>query len=656
MGNATIGMKYYRPTNYRHPRDTIMDIDSSTAPVDTNIGGVDTTIDVTTYDTASAEDSQRKLYPQTRYIDGLQPELQLFSTGRKYGWDVDFMLDGYRNDWLSGTNPGGLRANMFNLKLSGKDQQVTIGDFFQSGSEIYVSSKKVFGLKYETDLMEMGRGGQRFKLTALGGETERSLAIDDHNPDVPNDTIKQGFAVRQQMMGMGRLSAFAAPGLTIGAQVIHARDLKESILRSLVEDSDTTANKPIQGTTAGLDLEYRFHKDQLVLRMEGAGGYADSLDMETFEPRGRGSLAWKDAAAGSFGLGAEIGKYTGDISFTTVRPKYYSGGNPYLTQDQHQGKVTGSAMFSENTSADMEYELTLRNASYPSAEDIASKSSFGKAWKDSVGLQTAPMQNRVTLSSKHKFIGDLPEISFNYTFYLERYQKNDKGDGIDSAAVAYQETTYVTDATSGEILDTIYADTTWDSTYSFSFVAPSKMSDLKNTIGFGVKQPIPFLKNSNVKLDYRIQIQRDLGDYVADSLEGQKNSLQNQISGVVTTNHGKLAQSRFTAKYKTKSEVKSDRVTNGYEVSERLGLNIIPRKLRLTLDGSYRKDYNEEDAESGRESTLATAQTAGMDLKYTISNKLSTSLTANYEKNYDETTGTPNFRVIYGGLSMTYVF
>lgn len=590
VGNATLGFKYYKP---------FFDGDSGN---------------------------------QNRYIEGLQPEMQLFTTGRKYGWDVNLLMDTYRNNWLSGTNPGGVKFNLLNLKMNNENNGITLGDFFQNGSDLSVSSRKMYGLKYESQFMEMGRGDKRFNLTVAGGETERSLIIGDHNPDVPNDTIASGFAIRQQMLGMGRLSAIVIPGLTVGANAIHSRDLDQSIIRKNLTTSDLTSNKPLQSTMGSVDAEYRFYNDKLVARIEGAAGYADSLD-DNFVVKERPSdFSYTDAAAASFGLGAELGKVIADMQFTTVRPKYYSGGNPYLTPDQHEGKIGVSTQFSEKLSGGIDYNLTIRNASYT----IASNQS------------TSPIQSRGSVNGKYAFGKDLPELNFNYTIYTEMYDK------YDVVTLNVTDTTAEVDETTGDTSFTVRTSHDTSGEYGASII--------KNTFGIGIKEPLSFLKSSNVRVDYRIQSDKDKTSYLDPSTFGERDALQHTISGILSTRHLNKIANRFTAKYKIKNETKNNRKTDGYEINDRINFDPIPRKLKLALEGKYRNDFDIEDAinasgETERPTITSKSQSAVLELKYVISNKISANLTGNYEKNYDETEGSmDNYHVYYSGLNFTYVF
>lgn len=595
VGNATVGMKYYQPTN---------DVDT---------------------------------IKQNRYIEGLQPEMQLFMTGRKYGWDVNFLMDGYRNDWLSGTNPGGLRANLLNLRINSDDHDITVGDFFQNGTEISVSNRKVYGIKYDGQFAEMGRGEKRMKLTLLGGETERSLTVGDHNPDIPNDVIADGFAMRQQMMGMGRLNAIVFPGLTVGLQAIHSRDLQNSIIRKNVDAGTKTSNDPLQGNSGGIDAEYRFYKGLMVARAEVDVGMADSLD-SGFNPKARPSdFSYKNAIAGSMGYGAELGKYILDVQATTVRPSYYTGGNPYLTQDQNQGKISVSSQFNEQASAGLDYDLTMRNASYTL----------------DANQSTSPIQNRATLNGKYSFGAKRPELTGNYTMFFEAYQKRGQADLHKTVSVP---TTMEVDTTKTPP-DTTYGGYI-DRDSSYTVMGDYNTRMLKNMGGIDVKQPLTMLKSSYVKIGYRIQLDKDLTNYLDSTVNGYRDALQHTVNGMLATRFINRINNRFSAKYKIKTEEKSNREVTGYEINEAVDIDIKPRKLKLMLEGKYRNDNDAEDTESGgRSITQSSMRSAHAELKYTLSSRLSSSISGDYEKAYDETEGSmDNYHVFFGGLSLTYVF
>ena len=614
VGNATLEFKYFRPTDFEHPTDTVM-------TVTTTIKGSDTLADTTI---------AKKFYSQNRYIQGFQPELQLFSTGRKYGWDINLLVDSYRNTWLSGTNLGGIKANLLNFRMNSKNNTIVLGDFFQSGSDISVSNRKVFGAKYQGQFGNTGRGNKRFTLTTLTGETERPLAQGDHNPDVANDTIQDGFAVRQQIMSMGRLSVKIINGLTVGVHAIHSRDLQNSILRKTLKTNEKTSNKPIESIMEGLDLQYRFYKDKLIARIEGGAGYADSLDTLSFEKLQKPSdFTYKDAAAGSFGFGAELGKTIAELQITTVRPRYFTGGNPYLTQDQHSGHIGITTRFTESINAGIDHEITIRNASYTMAANQSEP----------------PMQNRTSLNSRFKAGKNSPELSLNYTFYDERYKKFD-------VVTLSNPDTIITINAEGDTNTTIRTDTS----------GQYKINTVKHIAGLNIKQPFVFLKSSYVRLGYRIQSETDKSGYLDSKDLGKRNSLQHQISGMLSARYARRVTDRLSAKYKLRNEKKNNRNVDGYEIRNRLIVDVFPRKLKLTMEGRYRKDINTEDIENNNGNTTQTttvgwSRTALGELKYTVSSKISASFIGNYEKNYDETEGSSdNYKVIFGGVSFTYVF
>jgi hypothetical protein len=181
---------------------------------------------------------------------------------------------------------------------------------------------------------------------------------------------------------------------------------------------------------------------------------------------------------------------------------------------------------------------------------------------------------------------------------------------------------------------------------------------MKNMGGMDIKQPIPQLKSSYVKVGYRIQHDKDLTNYLDSTLDGSRNALQHTVSGMVAARFLKKVNNRFSAKYKLKTEQKSNREITGYEVSEAVDLDILPRKLKLTVEGKYRKDNDSEDLETGgRGITVSFMQAAHMELKYVVSNRISSSISGDYEKTYDETEGSfDNYHVFFGGFNLTYVF
>lgn len=556
---------------------------------------------------------------QNKYISGPQPEMQVFATGRKFGMDLNILVDGHFNEWLQGTNPGGIKGNLVSMKLNSKNHETVLGDFYQGGSDISVSSRKVFGAKYTGNFVDMGRGGKKFKFLALGGETERALAVGDHNPDVPNDTIKDGLAVRQQVMGMGRLEATLVKDLIIGGKAVHSRDLGQSIFRHQLHDTDDTSNDPLQTYMGGADAQYKFGK--FILRAETNIGWADSLDSNFVVKEKASDFSYANRVAGMAGVGIEMGKTIGDLQFTAIRPHYYTGGNPYLTQDQYMLEAGVSSQLPGDVEAGIDYEYIRRNASNNLAEDSSSP----------------PQQNRVSLNGKYGVGKQLPEIGLSYTFYTEKYKK--------WGEETFETTVSDTDTVTGDITVS-----TEDSIVSRLY----KPFVIKNTPGISIKQPLFFLKSSYVKISYRLDLESDRTDYIDTTALGNKDGRQHQISGILSTRHLNRIYNRFSAKAKYKSEKENNRNIRGYEVGDRVVLTILPRHLKLTLEGNYRREYDEDDETAAVYSDF---RSGGGELKYNVSSKVSASVLGIYERSLDELDGSrENYRVYYGGLSITYVF
>ncbi len=610
VGNISAGLKYFIPTDTTHPKDTLITISNDS----------DTLI-------------SKKKYTQKQYINGLQPELQLFSTFRKYGWDVNLLVDAYRNDWLAGTTPGGIKANLINLRMNSGSNAIIVGDFFQNVSELSASNRKVCGIKYDGAFLNAGRGNKKLNLTILGGETETPLAERDHNPDSPNDTIQPGFAVYQQIMGMSRLSVNVTPTLKIGLNGIHCRDVAESVLRKTLDKDNKAANKPTASTSGGIDMEYRMLKDMIVVRAEGGIGIGDSLDTLSFEKIKKSEdFSIADAIAGSFGVGFEIKKVIADLQYSVVRPQYHTGGNPYLSLDQHTGKASVSVTASENLTTGLDYELTIRNASYTM----------------DINKSTPPILNRISLNSKYKTGKNLPELGANYSFYNERYDKYDVA------------TLNVTDTVSE--IDTLTDETTYTIRTSHDTSGEYSIATFKNSLHFDIKQPLVLLKSSYVKFGYSLQLDNDKTNYLDSTNNGKKDAYQHYFSGTFSLRHFKRIASTFSGKYKIKQETNGSRETDGYEIKNRTNINIIPRKLKLNLEGIYRKNSDAEDIEDTENNTyhkldIGKFYSASGEIKYTMSSKLSASLINTYENSYDETTGsTDNYNVFWSGLNFTYVF
>lgn len=589
IGNVTAGFKYYLPES---------DIDTA----------------------------KQTRYPgeqNEKYYAGLQPETQLFLSGRRGRADVNLLADFYGNQWVK------FRKNLFNLSINYADQSVVIGDFFESASETSISGRQITGLKFDNKVWEMGRGLKRLRFNLAAGETEVPKDSGDNDIDLYNEVVDSSLAVRQQITYVAATHVKPTYNSRIGVKGIIARDQTTNpFLRE--EITDTSGTDPIQAHSGHIDGEVTLMGGNLTLGAEVDLGDHDTLasdaEVAWYDPRIPQSvqkvfrkITDTDHFAGNVYANALVSSFDLGLSFTAVQPKFFAAGNPYLETDRRTLKFDVERQILENLGLQGGYEF---EQSYASEEFDSLEGNSGPLYR-----------NTVDLGGKYRPAENLPAFELEYTFDFQNRKE-------------YENVQWIFATVSG-------GDTTYDTTTEYS----DQYREVKNLIGISAKQR---LKNGiDYRLRYRFLHTKDLSHY-ADSTTGElETGMQHQVSARVAFKFKKLLRNKLRVKLTTKNEVRDSLEGLSYRISDEVRFNIIPRKLRLTVKGEYNNKVDDEfDDDLGKREEIVTRfWSFGGRVKYSITPKLSVTVMGRYEDAEDETVGsTENYDLKVGGLNVTYLF
>ena len=576
IGNVTTGMSYFVPQSFRHP-------------------------------------SQDTLISQTHYPEGIQPEIQLFASGRRGLVDVNLFADLYGNNWLA--KQGYVGKNMFNLTLTYAQQSLVLGDFFESGSETSISGRQMTGLKYSGNFWEMGAGIKRVEFKLAAGETEIPKDSGDHEINIYNEIVDSGMSVRQQITYLASLSFKPSKNSTVSARGIIARDqVDKPLFRAPVNDPG--APEPIQAQSGCIDGNVVLLKGKLEFYAELDLGTHDTLRDDSAE-----EIAWynpkvEKAIPEVFGMlnssdfinnyaltiGSRIScqGYNFDVNMLQIAPSYFSAGNPYLESDRRAAGVSVEKQFREDLSGNA--YMTLERLS----------------------LSNSPSdRNTFHVRGQYEAGENKPSLTVDYTMLYEKRDATER----------------------------IY---TQDTTFSSNYQDRA----LNNVIGLEGKQN--FKNGIGLTLRYQFLFDNDISDHADKSLQNKGDRFQHQVNGLFSFKIKKVIRNRLNFRLAFKDENRDSLRAVSCRIGDQVLLTLIPRKLTFLVGGNYSfKEENEYSNENNewKAPVFTSFYNCELEAKYSITSRISITAKGKYEKSYDQAEGSgENYRAKIGGLYLTYLF
>ncbi len=566
------------------------------------------------------------------YMDNVQPEVQLFASGKRGDVNVDLMLDMYGNSWT------GVRRNNTSLSLNYSNQQLILGDFYENNSETSISNRKMTGLKYDGNFWEMGRGVKRINIRAAFGQSELPKEYGGHEIDLYNTPVDTGMSIRQQMTYEAALTVKPTLNSQVTARGLIARDQGYQTFIGQQEVNDPKAPNLLQAQTGSLEGKVDLLEGKLSLNAELDMGSSDTLVDSLSADSGKISrIAWYDPqvpdavssvlgvmttnrnysfTAGATGLfdGYKVNLYGGQIA-----PAYFSAGNPYLEIDRRILALTAEKDFTEKLSANLSADYQRRT------------------------LSTKPVDNTtIQLGGKYGLGQFLPEFDLDYMFYYETSREIQNVNVVDTAAI-----TADSDVVTSRSVDSGYT-----------------IRDFKDLVGIEAKQQ--FANDMDYSLKYQLLLETDATRYVTRSYMNRRSGIQHQASARYGFRIGKILRNRITVRVTTKNEVLDSLNGVSYKIGDELKLALIPRKLNLNLKGEYSDKLDKKAIDTTSVELSAPAQHQSLltrfysfeaEVKYSLTSKWSLTARGRYESALDQTPGSrENYTVKVGSLYITYLF
>ncbi len=568
---------------------------------------------------------QDTLINQTRYLGEqsdewygrLQPEITLFMQGKRGDADVNVNADLYGNQWVD--NQTHLRKNMFTITMNYAEQNFVVGDYFENASEVSISGRTMTGVKYTGGFWDMGRGIDRFEFKLAAGESEAPKDSGDREIDIFGDTVDTGFSVRQQLTYLSSLKYRPTMYSSITARGIIARDQINKTLfgRSI---TDPAAPEPIESQTGTIAGEIILFDGLMAINAEINLGVEDTVDTAEYDkvawynpkvseavPRVFGLLSPDSAHyAAVAGVAGTLRGFDLGLTVTEIGEQYFSAGNPYLENDRRILGFAASRSFLENlqTAAEYEFERT-------GVHDIFTLSRPSSSPVD---------QHSLLLEGEYGF-----------------------GEAKPTAEAAYE-------------IAYIFSEESEQDTLAATGYGLTKNKELAHTATAGVKQR--FKNGIDYNLRYRMIRENDFSAYVDPREENIGDSWFHEFGLRLGTRIKRRVRNRASVSVKLKHENRDSLRSVGFKISDNLRLTVIPRKLSIEFKGDYQRTADREfdDDEGTWTETLDNVYGAGGSVKYSLTSRIAASVRGKYEKVHDENDGAENYRVIIGGLYLTYLF
>lgn len=540
------------------------------------------------------------------WYGGIQPELQVFANGKRGSADINLIMDVYGNDWLSTSNY--FDKNIFNLTMSYSQKTLTFGDFYENGSETSIPGRQMTGLKFTGGFLEMGDGVKRIDLKLSAGETEIPKDSGDHELNIFNVKVDTGQSIRQQISYLASLTYRPLSNAVISAKGIIARDqANKPLLR--IPITDPAVKDPIAAQTGILDASVMLLDDKIELTGEIDLGTFDTIagnaakDIAWYNPQIDKAVPevfnlfkndeFKEHYASTIGVKTKIRDYTSSLNYMQIAKNYFSAGNPYLETDRR--KVV------------LNIEKSI----------LKKIMSFGEASYERTFISSDLVdRGELNISSEYRSENSLPDYTIGYTGRIERNKKTER----DS-----------------------FASVTFNSTQLSSIISAETKQTLKNGISYSLR--------------YQILFDEDLSDHPFAEYNKIGNRWQNTWNAALVFKTKRFIRNKSNFRFATKNENRDSLRAISYKVGDQLYIDLIKSKLSLKLSGDYSAKKEKKFLSTWQAPVNNDFYSSDIEVKYSISQKLSLTLNGGYEKSYDETSGsTENYNAATGGFHVTCLF
>jgi len=279
-------------------------------------------------------------YGKTSLIPGLQQSLNLSLFGRTQDLDMTLLADLTNNDWNK------LDVNDYNsisrlsLDLRFYNNEFVIGDFFETGSEVFVQSREIRGLKYSTKIDELFGQYTYLSFNGFGGITQKAIKVGERLTGIYKQFETSGQFRRLLAAGdikMGKTALF-----NLSFRYLQGKDDEGSIGESI--------NRPLENMLLGSEANLFLWEQRIRLFGNFYQSRKDTLDA--------GSV---DDNLYSGGFDFRYNNLKLILLYQRIGYNYYSMGYPFLENDKNGFKGNAVYYFPNIISLTTEMETYKNN-------------------------------------------------------------------------------------------------------------------------------------------------------------------------------------------------------------------------------------------------------------------------------------------------------
>ncbi|WP_456443272.1 hypothetical protein [Caldithrix abyssi] len=246
-------------------------------------------------------------YAKSTLIPGLQQRLNLALFARSRHYDITLLGDLKNNQWDRLDNFQ--RVDRLTLNIRRGRNEMILGDFFQSGSDLFVQSREMRGFKLA---IESGKT-YYYKVELIGGQSQKPLAVGDRLPMQYRQYETSGQF--QRYLGAAQVKTGKWEKFELGLKFLWAKDNEKSIEEAISE--------PLTNQLLGLDGQLYLWKKRVKWFFDANLSRKDTLSAQNVT-----DLAYRA------GFDLRLGHFKMILYKQYLGYDYYSAGYPYLQTDR----------------------------------------------------------------------------------------------------------------------------------------------------------------------------------------------------------------------------------------------------------------------------------------------------------------------------------
>ncbi|MBN2424384.1 MAG: hypothetical protein JXR46_09290 [Calditrichaceae bacterium] len=250
-------------------------------------------------------------YSKTWLIPGLQERLNIALFARTQKMDITLLGDLYNDDWTKLNEYN--RVDRLSLTTRFSGNEIVLGDFFDSGSELFMQSREIRGGKVQLKFNNLWNKASFLETYVSGGIVQREY----NTGDPMRGYYKQYYTAGQfrRYFGAARARVGESSLYEIGFNFLYGKDDEKSV--------DNSLNEPLRNLVGGVDASIELFKQKMQIFGEYYHSNKDTVTAADIEDN-----AYKA------GIDLRLNQFKLRTYFQRIGYDYYTTGYPYLLNDR----------------------------------------------------------------------------------------------------------------------------------------------------------------------------------------------------------------------------------------------------------------------------------------------------------------------------------